>query len=354
MTSKTRNFAVASLLVLGAGLGTGLFAYYSGFPTSAIAPAGGPDELKYLPSNATLVAFADVHEVMTSEVRQKLQTGVPFHGQGQRSFEEQTGINIETDVDRVVFGLTPLLEMGQHGTPSGLVVARGRFNAVKIESWMRERGARVEDYKGKRIITAEHTRPSTNSSQPQQLDTPPPSSESVSIAFIEPGLVAVGQSALVRRSIDLKDGGDNVIANEELMNRVHALGPGNVWAVGRFDALTSQARLSTGVMGQLPAINWFSVNGQVDTGVSGTFHAETHDDESANGLRDVVRGFMALARMQTSSKPELQPLLQSLQLGGAGKVVMLSFDLTPQILDILTRSAASAGSLPKLPRRPNL
>jgi hypothetical protein len=33
---------------------------------------------------------------------------------------------------------------------------------------------------------------------------------------------------------------------------------------------------------------------------------------------------------------------------------MLSFDLTPQILDLLTRSAAAAGSLPKPPRRPNL
>jgi hypothetical protein len=137
------------------------------------------------------------------------------------------------------------------------------------------------------------------------------------------------------------------------MNRVHALGAGNAWAVGRFDALTSQARLSTGMTGQLPAINWFSVNGQVDSGVAGTFQAETHDEASANGLRDVVRGFMALARMQTGSKPELQPLLESLQLGGTGKVVMLSFDLSPQMLDLLTRAAASP-SLPRPPRRPNL
>jgi len=54
----------------------------------------------------------------------------------------------------------------------------------------------------------------------------------------------------------------------------------------------------------------------------------------------VVRGFMALAKMQTGSKPELQALLQSLQLGGAGKTVMLSFDLSPEILDLLTRAAA--------------
>ena len=178
----------------------------------------------------------------------------------RRSFEEQTGINIETDIDRVVFGLMPLLD-GQQGTPSGLVVARGRFNAVKIESWMRDRGARIEDYKGKRIITADRPHPSSapDASQPQQPATPTRPTDSVSIAFIEPGLVAVGQSALVRRSIDLKDGGDSVVANEEVMNRVNALGPGNVWAVGRFDALTTQAKLPAGVMGQLPAINWFSV-----------------------------------------------------------------------------------------------
>ena len=51
---------------------------------------------------------------------------------------------------------------------------------------------------------------------------------------------------------------------------------------------------------------------------------------------------MALAKMQAGSRPELQPLLQSLQLGGAGKMVMLSFDLSPQILDLLTRSARNA------------
>jgi hypothetical protein len=349
MTSRTRNFAVASLLVLGAGLGTGLFAYYTGFSTSAFTPSSGPDELKYLPSNATLVAFADVHEVMTSDVRQKLHSGFPFHGQGHRSFEDETGINIETDIDRVVFGLTPLLDAAQQGTPSGLVVARGRFNTVKIESWMRDRGARVEDYKGKRIVTADRPHPSSpaDSSQPQQPATPSRPSDSVSIAFIEPGLVAVGQSALVRRSVDLKDGGDSIVANEELMNRVHALPPGNVWAVGRFDALTSQAKLPSGVMGQLPAISWFAVSGQVDGGITGSLQAETRDEESANGLRDVVRGFMALAKMQTGSKAELQPLLQSLQLGGVGKMVMLSFDLSPQMLDLLTRSAHK-------PSRPSL
>jgi len=81
----------------------------------------------------------------------------------------------------------------------------------------------------------------------------------------------------------------------------------------------------------------FSVTGQVDSGVTATVQAETRDEESANGLRDVVRGFMALAKMQVGSKPELQALLQSLQLGGSGKLVNLSFELSPQMLDLLMR-----------------
>jgi len=36
MTTKTRYFVIISLLVLTVGLGTGLLAYYVGFPTSAL------------------------------------------------------------------------------------------------------------------------------------------------------------------------------------------------------------------------------------------------------------------------------------------------------------------------------
>ena len=54
MTHKTRNFVIASLLILGAGVCTGLVAYY-GFPTSAFTAGEGPDELSFLPANATVV-----------------------------------------------------------------------------------------------------------------------------------------------------------------------------------------------------------------------------------------------------------------------------------------------------------
>ena len=40
MTTKTRYFVVVSLLVLGVGFGTGLVAYYVGFPAGAFSWRG--------------------------------------------------------------------------------------------------------------------------------------------------------------------------------------------------------------------------------------------------------------------------------------------------------------------------
>jgi hypothetical protein len=331
MTTKTRYFVIVSLLVMGVGLGTGLVAYYVGMPMGAFQRNGGPDELQYIPRDATVIAFANVQEVMNSELRQKLRRVVPMQENGQREFENETGINIETDIDRVVASLNP--DPDSTNIPgAGMVLARGRFNETKIEALMREHGAHVEDYKTKRLIVADL------SGAPN-----PVAVSGVSLAFIEPGLVAVGSTKLIRRAIDLHQSGDNpqtglqsVTGNEELMSLVRSLDTsGNAWAVGRFDALTSRAHLPQNVAGQLPSITWFSVSGRINGGIHGMIRAEARDDEAANNLRDVVRGFLALAKMQAGTRPELQLMMQSLELGGAGKTVALSFVVPAEVFDMV-------------------
>jgi hypothetical protein len=44
---------------------------------------------------------------------------------------------------------------------------------------------------------------------------------------------------------------------------------------------------------------------------------------------------MALAKMQSGSRPELQLMMQSLELGGAGKTVALSFVVPAQVFDMV-------------------
>jgi len=330
MTARTRYFVIVSLLVLGVGLGTGLVAYYVGFPAGAFARAGGPDELQLVPRDATLIAYADVRDIMTSELRQKLHSVIPIPADGQHDFEEKTGINIETDIDRVVACLNPDRTSSNNG--SGMVLARGRFNETKIESLMREHGAQVEEYRGKRLVSG--------TAGPDGRDG---KNHEFAAAFLEPGLVALGSTKLVRAAIDLHQTGDNpqaglqsVTGNEELMNLVKSLEAGNnFWAVGRFDALQTQAHLPQEVTTRLPAITWFAASGHVNGGLRGVLRAETRDEEAANNLRDVVRGFLALGKMQAGSRPDIQTMMQSLELSGTGKTVALSFVVPAAVFDVI-------------------
>src|SRR5439155_19439166 len=134
----------------------------------------------------------------------------------------------------------------------------------------------VEEYKTKRLIvvTETHAMPGA-----------------FVVAFVEPGLIALGSDRVVRTAIDLHQGGNNpnagvesITSNEELMNLVRSLETGNAWAVGRFDALRAQARLPENVASQIPAINWFAVSTHINGGIRGVLRAETRDDEAANNL----------------------------------------------------------------------
>ena len=317
MNRKTRYFVIASLLVLTVGIGTGLVAYYIGFPTAFAQQ--GPDELQLVPGNAVVVAYANVHEVMVSNLRERIRQAMPQLPDGQREFEHATGINIETDVDRVVAALVPP-DDGRFDVPrSGLFIATGRFNQVRVEALMREHGASEEAYKGRRLFVAPHD------------------GAGLSVAFVEPGLVAVGGAPLVRAAIDRRNGGESVRANDDIMGLVRSLDRGNVWAVGRFDALASRANLPPQIASQLPPITWFAVSGHVNGGLLGDIRMETRDEESATQFRDVIRGFIALARMQADAHPELEQVLRSIQLGGSGKTVAVSFELPASALDVLNR-----------------
>jgi len=323
MTKKTRYFLAGSAAVLAAGLGTGLVAYYTGGfqPVSASAVS---NELRYVPADATVVAYADVRAIMDSDLRARLKVAMPMHEQGQREFQAQTGIDIEHDIDYVVASLTTGLQK-----PAPLVVARGRFNDTQLEALIREHGGTVEDYKGKRLIVC-----TTNAHGDMPIQT-----GSVTLAFLEPGLIAIGDTAAVKTSIDAQLAAHSITSNNEMMELVSEIGQSNnAWAVGRFDVLASQANLPEQVSSRLPQLKWFAAAGHVNGGLSGSLRAEARDDQSAENLRDVVRGFLGLARMQAQADPRTSALIESLQLTGTGKTVALSFTVPAEVLDMIPKA----------------
>jgi hypothetical protein len=133
------------------------------------------------------------------------------------------------------------------------------------------------------------------------------------------------------------------MSNNELMRLVADLDNSNAWAVGRFDALATRAKLPSEVQAQLPPLSWFSAAGHINGGVSGVFKAEALDEAAAQNLRDVLRGFLAMAKLQAGSRPGMQQMVDSLQLSGDGKVVAMSFTIPSEFFDALEAIARQKG-----------
>jgi hypothetical protein len=329
MKKRTRVFLFAAAGVLVAALATGLVAW----ATRVSAAPGTSDELAYVPATARMVAYADIRSLMNSPFHDRLRQLQRTSPAGANGIEAHTGIRFETDVDGVLVA-SMASDAPVERVEGSLLIARGRFDTSRIEGVMRGQGGQVEQYRGKRLVTLAR---GTN-------DT--------ALAFAEPGLLLFGPRASVRDALDAKAGAAAGIGtNSELMALVNDVSDGTAWSVAKLDTLSGQAPFPPGLVNQLPPINWLAASGRVDSGLHGVVRAEAPDVQSAESLRDVVQGFLALAKLQGGRDPAYRSMLDSVTLTHDGKSVSLSFDVTPAALDVLTLPLPPARG-PAAPRRP--
>lgn len=320
MTHQTRYFVLGASGLLVVGLVTGLFAYVNRGAALAVSVTER-DELAYVPSNASIVAYANVREVMLSDFRERIRQIAP-DDVGQAELEQQLGLNIERDIDHVVAFLAPGPDDGQL---AGLVLFRGRFDTTRLEAVARGGGATVSEYAGTRVVSIDAG-----------------DVGALAMVFMEPGLVAVGDLGTVHQALDRGSAGADLTSNEQMMGLLERVDRGsNAWAVGRFGDLSSLGFLPDEVSAQIPAVTAFAVSGRVNGGLSGSVTIEGRDEAAGQNLRDVFRGFLALATMQTTGRPELEAMLGSLQLSGTGTLATLSFWLPSEALDFIFSLAES-------------
>ena len=337
MTTRSRYFLLGSAAFLLLGIGGGLVAHYRLNRAPAIL-AGLPVELRFVPADAGLVAYADVHSVMSSDLRRELERFAMGQRRGQQQIHEFAGIDLEKDINHVVVYVQPNNTADSRGNseepPSALILVRGTFDQTKVEQFLKDHGGSVEDYNGRHVIVRQvEARGRQQNSQPDQ---PGPQNQPLSrhvdeaLAFVEPDLIATGPIDLVHRALDNRAGSPNISTNAELMKLIRDASSGNAWAVGGFDTVSRRMRLPANVRQQVPPLRLVSVSARIDGGVKATIKAETADKVAADQLRDVVRGAISFARLQAGSKPELQDTLKSIELGGTGTNVQLSFQVTAE------------------------
>jgi len=328
MSKLTRYFLIGSIGFLIVGLSIGVVAFYNGGLTALTRR--GPDELQFVPANATVVAYADVQRIMQSNFRQRVKE---FEGgksqSGQQEFRDQTGIDIEKDIQSVIGYMTAGdADSTTHG--SGVVIANGNFDQPRITEFVRQKGGTVGEYRSKAFMTF------------GKADLPETSG---ALAFLGQNQVAVGSADAVRRAIDVSQqqapGGD-LTQNAKMMALIGDVDNGTAWVVGRFDALSSQAHLPPQISSQIPPISWFSASTNIDGGVSGRLSVEATDEKAAANLVSVVQGLKGLASLQarsTNVPSQMQQMLDSFQVtqGGEGnKTLTLHFSLPAEMLDTLS------------------
>ncbi len=326
MTRSTRYFFAGSAAVLVAGLCTGLVAYYGG-GFQALSASTGPIELRYVPPDAAVVAYADVGAIMNSELRLRIKEAMPMQQKGQEEFYGQTGIDIERDIQYVVAAVTP-------GTHSALLVARGNFNFGHLQELAVQHGGVLETYREKQLISkTEETADGTKGG---------------TLAFLEAGLIAIGDTATVKRAIDAQLSGTSIIGNDEMMTFVRDIEAGNnAWAVGRVDVLTAHAKLPEQIAKQIPPVKWFAAAGHINGGVAGMVRVEANDDEAAELFRRQVNGALAFGEMVGRSDPRASAILKTVQMSGSGKTVQLSFTLPGELLQLVLPKAPAVAIEPQ-------
>ena len=318
MTQRMRNILAGGSGRLVLWLCTGLFV--SLIPGTALAQSlGGSADLAHVPSNASIVAYANVREAMLSNVWARIRQ-IAGDSVGQIRVE-QLGLDLEQDIDDVLVFLAP---GSTPGRPSGLALLRGRFDMTRLEAVAREAGATVSDHAGTRVVSIEAD-----------------DVGALAMAALEPGLVAVGDLATVHQAVDQLPDGSDVTANEEMMALLDRVEAGShLWAVGRFGDLSALGILPDDVPIQVSAVTAFALGGRIDSGISGSVSIEGRDEETGQHLRDVLRGVLALAQSQTTGQAELQMMVDSVGLGGIGTTATVSFSLPSETLDLIFAAAA--------------
>ncbi len=330
--SRTRYFLLGSAAVLVGGLAVGTAAYMGGLPMRALASQAGPDDLALVPAGAAVVAYANVHDVMQSEFRQRLTLAMDSKSEGRHEFQEATGIDIEQDIDSVVAAGMPKADGTGHDV--GFVALRGRFDTTRIEALVSSKGGVLDEYRGARLLVPPAR---TDEQVPSGHHGPP------AIALVNANLVIVGTIDAVKAAIDRQQdqGGPSILSDGEFIQMLEVLdGGSSMWAIGRSSVLmTDQSALPDQLASRLPGVKWVAASGHVNGGLRASFRVEANDAEAGRNLRDIVQGALAVARLHVDSKPELAPLLRGLQVEGTGTTVSVNVAMPSELLDLLITQA---------------
>jgi len=331
--NKSRIVVLASTLIVGVGVLTAVGALYLDPARAAVGPL--PAAGLALPADAQFVMGIDVRRFVASPFYARFgEEHAVTRPQAFAEMEEKTGINPERDVDAIY--VAGRKNSGKRHDGDGVVIVVGTFDRSRVSRAIEtsRKGATSTKYQGTPVYLFEETRAGRKAG---------------AVAFLDDHTLVMGSRPSVEQTIDANAGdGRGLRGNPAMTALLETVRPGSTfWMVGDQSVL---AHLPQGIPGSggdgqgmgLPPLKTVVVTGDLDPVVSFEATGEAADDDAAQNLADVVRGFVAMASLQAHQKPELKQLASAVSVTTDANKVRIAARFPYELLDALKPKKAAA------------
>jgi hypothetical protein len=293
--NKSRWITILAAVVVLAGLGMGLAAYFSVPGTSARASTL-PDAAAWMPASANFVAYVDIASVLSSPLKEQWEERKNVMKEVEE-FRDKTGMDPWTDFRTLSFSAGKMGDAENWG-----LALTGDLDPEKLIAVIEER-ERVErtPYGETTLYLFERSEESTDD-------------QTKALAFPSLSTALFGSPDYVRSMLNVGTGGEASAVEGPLAEWLDVL-PLNetFWCVGNSTEFHRVVNEKDGAS-SIPPLQSFAVSGNLGADVSMIGRARAADADSAQKLADVVRGFIAMGSLQQQDRPELQAILDSVQI----------------------------------------
>ena len=332
--NRSRLVVLASTLIVGAGALTAVGALYLDPARAAVGPL--PAEGLALPADAQFVMGIDVRRFVASPFYSRFgEEHAAARPEAFAEMEEKTGINPERDVDAIYVAGRKSAGKG-HGDSDGVVIVVGTFDRYKVSRAIEtsHKGATGTKYHGTPVYLFDESREGRKAG---------------AVSFLDDHTLVMGSRKGVEQTIDTRAGdGLGLRSNAAMTALLETVRPGSTfWMVGDQSALAHmplgiRAPGGDGQAVNLPPLKTVIVTGDLDPVVSFEATGEAADAAAAQSLADVVRGFVALATLQSSQKPELKQLASGVSVTTDANKVRVAARFPYELLDSLRPKKAAS------------
>lgn len=317
--SRSRLVVFISMVVVGLGSLAAVGALYLDPARAAVGPL--PAEGLLFPAETRFVVGLDVKRLVSSPLYQRFKAQA--RPDALRDLEEKTGVNPERDVDQVL-----IAGRGAGGPEHGLAVVIGSFDTYKL-------GRLIETSPKAKSI-------GRNFEGFTEYVFSEGGKESKAVVFLDKQALVIGSQSAVEAAVSSRAKGAMPLrGNTSIMGLLERVKPGaSFWMVGDQSLLQNLPSMIPAPGGNgnsiaLPTLKSLMATGELDPAISLAITGDTPDEAAATNLADIVRGFVALASMQASQRPELKDLAQAISVSTEKSQVHVNARFSYELLEAL-------------------